>query len=270
MTGGGGQSSSNRSYKLRQKHKGPTAVEAELLERLRQFDAPTISNAIELFEVRPRSSGYMDGRIRCAFPEMPAVVGFAVTAQFRASSAAPSGQGYGALETVWEAIERRGAPTIVVCEDLDDPPMAATFGEVMCGAYKALGAAALITSGAGRDLASVRTLGFPVFQSAIICSHAYCHMVDAGQEVSVGGLRVRSGDLMHADANGVTSVPLEIAAEVPEAATEFLRCERLVTDYLATDGPKSAAELLERRRAMGDAIAELRRRVSRRAAASAS
>ncbi len=238
----------------------------ELVERLRHYDTPTISNAIELFDVRPRTAGYMDGRIRCAFPELTAVVGFAVTARFQASGAAQANQGYGNLEMLCEEIQSSGEPTIVVCEDIDDPPVAATFGEVMCGAYKALGAAALITSGAGRDLANVRAMDFPVFLSATICSHAYCHLVEVGQVVRVGGLQVQRRNLLHGDANGVISVPQEIAADLPDVAAEFLRCESLVTDYVAAKGPKSAAELMERRRAMSDAIARLRRRVSRQPA----
>jgi len=209
-------------------------VGLDLVERLRTYDTPTISNAIELFDVRPRNTGYMDSRIRCAFPELPAVVGYAVTARFRASEAGRADQGCGSLEMLCEEIQQCGQSTIVVCEDVDDPPIAATFGEVMCGAYKALGAAALITSGAGRDLANVRAMGFPVFQSATICSHAYCHMVDAGQPVRVGGLRVHGRDLLHADASGVTSIPPEIAAEVPDVAAEFLRCESLMTDFVAS------------------------------------
>jgi len=241
-------------------------VGSNLIERLRKYDTPTISNAVELFDVRPRSSGYMDGRIRCAFPELPAVVGFAVTARFRARDAARADQTYGSLDMLCEAIQQRGEPTIVVCEDMDDPPIAATFGDVMCGAYKALGAAALISSGAGRDLANVRALRFPVFLSATICSHAYCHVVDVGQAVRVGGLEVQRDHLLHADASGVTSIPHEIAAELSDVADEFLRCEALVTDYAVAPGPKSAAELMERRHAMSDAIATLRGRITRRPA----
>ncbi len=63
------------------------ALTTETLARLRAFDTPTICNLIELFEVRPHNTGYMDGRIRAAFPEMPPMVGFAATATFRAAPA---------------------------------------------------------------------------------------------------------------------------------------------------------------------------------------
>ena len=57
----------------------------EEVELLREFDTPTVCNVIEMFEVRPRAQGYMDGNIKAEFPRLPPMVGFAVTATFRAS-----------------------------------------------------------------------------------------------------------------------------------------------------------------------------------------
>jgi hypothetical protein len=47
------------------------------LAALRQFDTPTICNAIELFGIRPASSGYMDRRIAACFSDLPPMVGYA-------------------------------------------------------------------------------------------------------------------------------------------------------------------------------------------------
>ena len=44
-------------------------ITGPVLEKLARYDTPTICNVIELFEVRPYTDGYMDGRIRSAFPE---------------------------------------------------------------------------------------------------------------------------------------------------------------------------------------------------------
>ena len=57
----------------------------DVLNKLRTFDTPTICNLVELFEVRPRNTGYMDARIKACFPEMPPVVGFAATATHRSA-----------------------------------------------------------------------------------------------------------------------------------------------------------------------------------------
>ncbi|MGH9661646.1 MAG: RraA family protein, partial [Bryobacteraceae bacterium] len=61
------------------------------LALLGRYDTPTICNVIELFEVRPRQAGYMDGRIRACFPEMAPMVGYASTATMRC--AAPRAEG---------------------------------------------------------------------------------------------------------------------------------------------------------------------------------
>jgi regulator of RNase E activity RraA len=120
----------------------------------------------------------------------------------------------------------------VVFQDLDDPVAAATFGEVMCSTYKAFGAAGLITSGAGRDLDQVEALNFPCFTGGTVCAHGYCHIVQLNVPVSVGGVTVHPGDLLHGDRNGVTTVPNEIAAEVAAACGEFMAAEAVVLDYL--------------------------------------
>src|ERR1700688_172921 len=122
------------------------------LQLLAQYDTPTISNVIELFEVRPRHSGYMDGRIRACFPEMPPIVGYASTATIRAAVPKAEGTVYTSLDEQVEAFATLPGPPIVVFQDVDDPTLAATFGEIMCATYQAFGAAGLITSGAARDL----------------------------------------------------------------------------------------------------------------------
>ena len=81
-------------------------------------------------------------------------------------------------------------PAVVVFQDLDTPCCAATFGEVMGTTYKAFGAVGLITSGAGRDLDQVEAIGFPCFTNGTMCSHGYCHIVQIGVPVHVGGIAV--------------------------------------------------------------------------------
>ena len=235
------------------------------LSRLTQFDTPTICNTIELFEVRPRNDGYMDGRIRACFPEMPPIAGYAATATMRCAFPKREGDVYTALD---EQVARFGelpGPAIVVYQDLDDPCVAATFGEIMCSTYKAFGAAGLITSGAARDLDQVRRIGFPAFSNGAICSHGYSHIVDIHRAVRVGGVTVQPGDLIHADVNGVTTIPLEIAAEVADAAVEYVLAEGLVLNYLK-EGKAEAKAFGEARRAMLAEVAALGRRVRGKAA----
>ncbi len=233
------------------------------LDLLARYDTPTICNVIELFEVRPRHVGFMDHRIRADFAEMPPMVGFASTAAFRSSAPPAAGDAYGTIEAQVERLAGLPGPAVMVFQDLDDPPVGATFGELMCSTYKAFGSVGLITSGGGRDLPQVRALGYPVFTGATLCAHGWCHLLHLGLPVRVGGLVVCEGDLLHGDANGVTNIPLEIATEVAEIAEPFVAAERILLDYVLPDGPKTLEGLSEARQAASAAIEELRRRVSR-------
>ena len=230
------------------------------LRLLAQYDTPTISNTIELFEIRPRHEGYMDGRIRACFPEMPPAVGYAATATMRCALPRREGDVYGSLDEQVARFAELPGPPIVLFQDLDDPPVAATFGEIMCTTYQSFGAAGLITSGAARDLDQVRRIGFPAFSNGAICSHGYSHIVDLHRTVRVGGITIQPGDLIHADANGVVTVPLEIAAEVGEVAAEFAAAEAHVLEYLKSGKPEVKA-FAEARKAMMSDLAALSRRV---------
>jgi 4-hydroxy-4-methyl-2-oxoglutarate aldolase len=234
------------------------------LHRLTQFDTPTIANAIELFEVRPRSAGYMDGRIRACFPEMPPIAGYAATASMRCAEPRQEGDVYGTLdEQVARFGELPGTP-IVVFQDLDDPPMAATFGEIMCTTYKSFGAAGLITSGAARDIDQVRRIGFSAFSNGVICSHGFSHIVDLHKAVRVGGLTVHPGDLLHADTNGVVNIPLAIADQVADVAAELVTAESMVLDYFKQGRP-DVKRFSEARKAMMDALGAISKSIRSKA-----
>jgi len=216
--------------------KFPTA-EPAVLARLQQFDTPTICNVLELFDCRPRTSGYMDGRIQACFPKFPPMVGYASTATFRAGSPSRGGDVYAGLAKQVELIAASPGPAVVVFQDLDDPCTAATFGEVMCTTYKAFGCSGLITSGTGRDLDQVEAIGFPCFTNGTICSHGYCQIVQLDEPVRVGGLTIYPGDLLHGDRNGVTTIPTELASAVADGCPELAAAESVVLDYLRKGKP---------------------------------
>src|SRR5687768_4479238 len=239
-------------------------ISRETLAKLTKFDTPTICNVIELFDIRPRNRGYMDHRVKCNFPELPPTVGYACTAAFRSDAPPAGGDAYGSIQTQLDQFSKLPGSAIVVFQDLDDPPAAAVFGEVMCSSYQAFGSAGLVTNGAGRDLEQVRALKYPVFTGSTICSHGYCHMLHLGLPVRVGALMVNQGDLLHGDANGVSNIPIEIAGEVAEVAGEFVAAEEIVMNYVKAPGPKNAARYNELRKEFQARAAELQKRVSRK------
>jgi regulator of RNase E activity RraA len=159
------------------------------------------------------------------------MVGFAATATFRGST--PNEDlSYGGIEKHVESFSLFSGPAVVVFEDLDQPLVAATFGEIMCTSYQKFGAKGLITSGAGRDLDQVRALGFPVFTNGTICSHGYSRFPSVGVAVKVGGIQVKPGDLLHGDCNGVTTIPVNIAEKVASLCGPYMDAEGIILKYL--------------------------------------
>lgn len=232
------------------------------LAALQKYDTPTICNVIELFDVRPRNAGFMNDSIRACFPQLPPMVGYALTTTFRSVSPPRSGNVYAGLNEQLAGFAELPGPAVVVFQDLDVPTCSATFGEVMCSVYKAFGAAGLITSGAGRDLDQVEAIRFPAFTNGTICAHGYCHMLHMNVPVTVGGLVIEPGVLLHGDRNGVTTIPAEIASEVADASREYMAAEQIILDYVR--GPSATpAGFAEARAASQAAIAELSRRLRR-------
>jgi 4-hydroxy-4-methyl-2-oxoglutarate aldolase len=210
----------------------PADLSPTVLEQLRKFDTPTVCNVLELFECRPRTAGYMDARIKACYPALPPMVGFATTATFRAGAPPRGGDTYMGLGNQVELIAKNALPKVVVFQDLDDPPVAATFGEIMATTYQAFGCVGLITSGSGRDLDQVEPLKFPCFTSGTMCSHGYTQIVELDVPVRVGGVWVSPGDLLHGDRNGVTTIPIELAELVIEGCVGFMAAEAVVLNYL--------------------------------------
>lgn len=208
------------------------AVPPADLELLKKYDTPTICNVVELFDVRPRTAGYLDRRIQACYPKLPPMVGYAATATFRSAAPPRGGDVYAGIADQVAGFAELPGPAVVVFQDLDDPPASATFGEVMCTAYKAFGAVGLITSGAGRDLDQVEALQFPCFTNGTLAAHGYCHIVQINLPVHVGNVTIHPGDLLHGDRNGVTTVPNELASAVAQACAEYVDAETIVLDYL--------------------------------------
>ena len=189
----------------------------ELVEQFRRFDTASVSNAIETFDVRLRNEGFADGRLRCLFPDVPAMIGHAVTARIRCSAPPPVGHAYHDRTDWWSYIAGVPAPRVVVVQDLDDRPgLGAFVGHVHAHILHALGCVGYATNGTVRDLEDVRKLGFQLFASGPAVSHAFAHIVDFGQPVEVAGLAVSTGDVLFGDAGGLMSVPSALLSQIPD------------------------------------------------------
>jgi 4-hydroxy-4-methyl-2-oxoglutarate aldolase len=203
----------------------------EDLDALRRFDSCMISNAIETFDARLRNTGFADASIRCMFEDAPAMVGYAATARLRSGEPPVVGGSFRDRADFWNSILEIPAPRILVLEDLDRLPGRGAFvGDMHAAILKALGCIGYVTNGAVRELPAVRAMGFQLFAGNLAVSHAYAHIFEIGTAVTVGGMDVRPGDLLHGDRNGIVNVPIRIAREIPTAAERLQQAERKVID----------------------------------------
>lgn len=198
----------------------------EELDALRQLSTPTVSNAIELFDVRPYNQGFLSPDIRCLFPDLGTMAGYAVTARFAARQ---PGTRPAPRYDFWQHLLETPEPRVVVMEDLDNPPgVGAYFGEVQTNVHRRLGCVGVVTNGHVRDLDEVRAMGFHCFAGGVCVSHAHVHLIDFGLPVAVGGMTVQPGDLIHADKHGVLIVPNEVARDVPRMAAKVAEREQRI------------------------------------------
>jgi 4-hydroxy-4-methyl-2-oxoglutarate aldolase len=189
----------------------------EQINALRRIDSPSIANAIETFEVRPRVAGYVGYDIRCIYPQLPPMVGYAVTCTVDSTTEGRVGIGF---QKLYEILEAAPKPAVVVMQDVGhDRLHSCHAGEVMSTTMKRLGAIGILTDGGLRDVREVAALGgFHYFCAGLVVSHGNPICVSVNTEVTISGMVVRPGDLLHGDENGVVLVPDQCAGEVAEAA----------------------------------------------------
>lgn len=187
-------------------------VPEEVFALLERHDTPTVSNAIENFNVRLRNEGHVSGQIRPVFPMHGSVAGYAVPGRVRTATPPIANLCYYHRMDWWEYVASIPDPKIIVLEDVDRSPGAgALFGEIHAQIAKGLGGVAYVTNGAVRDVPALQKLGFPCFSQGACVSHSYAHIIEFGDPVEIGGLKISERDLLQADLHGVQSVPLEIA-----------------------------------------------------------
>ena len=202
------------------------------LEQLRRFSTCVVASAIETFQVRLPNTGFSDSSIHCIFDDLPPIVGYAATARIRTAEPPMEGGAFFYDRTDWwNQILTIPAPRIVVIQDVDSHPgLGAFVGEVHANILQALGCVGLVTNGAVRDLDAIQSTGFQMFAGNTSVSHAYAHVFDFGGTVDVARMKIRPGDLLHADRHGVLSVPTEIADRIPPIATEIKERRHRIVD----------------------------------------
>lgn len=201
----------------------------EQLQELQEFDSPTICNAIETFNLRPNTSGFMKPGMIPRCPISKPMVGYAATAKVSAMNPATK-LNSDMLYNLYESVRETQEPVIAVIQDIDPEPVGSFWGEVQVTSFMSLGAVGTLTDGGVRDLAEAEKLGFGYFSTSVLVSHAYIHVENYDCPVDVCGLTINPGDLLHADSHGVVCIPHEIAPRLAEACRKVAAAELAVLE----------------------------------------
>ena len=192
---------------------------------LRSIDTPTVCNLMEIVAPERRGSFYTVKHLFCPFPNLPPMVGFAKTVTMRARDKVGGGSYMAKRMDYLDYVAAAPQPGIAVIEHLDDPAgYGAFWGEVQSNIHKALGCLGTITNGSIRDIPQIAE-GFQMLAGSLSPSHAYVHVEDFGIPVTIHGMAVKSGDLIHADQHGAIVVPVNTIDGMKDAADKLAATE---------------------------------------------
>ncbi len=194
-----------------------------MLEELKRFDTPSITNVVATYPTSPLCLGlynpwsenwYTDQSIRCMFPELGPLVGYAVTCVYGLPD--PNFSELTFMDVV-DALDAAKKPTVLVLQQKFPPEIAGKVGLAggnMVSAMKALGCVGLISNGPSRDLDEIRPMGFQYMLSGVTAGHGAMAVQAVNVPVTVGGMDVAPGELIHMDENGAVKFPADKLAAV--------------------------------------------------------
>ena len=215
-----------------------TDLTAADLNKLTEWDTPTICNGLEHLSSEYRVKSFTVEQMQCFDPLLPPIIGYARTAMIR-SMTPPEGKPEDIREMrarYYETISAPPNPSISVIQDLDPTPgFGAFWGEVNTAIHKGLGCLGVVTNGSFRDIDACAP-GFQLLGGKVAPSHAWVHLVAIECEVNIFGMAVKPNDIIHADRHGAVVVPEECVKELPSAIDLLTRREAVILEVARSPG----------------------------------
>ncbi len=206
----------------------------QIIDQLRRFDTATICNVVATYPHSDiclklydawRGEYYTDSSLRCMYPELGSLCGYAATAWY--SEASPE---YTQLDR-WalpEHLDRSPKPVILVAKQTYPSgleKLSGLFGGNMTAQFKALGVVGVVTDGPMRDYIEIMDMNVQYLASGLTSGHGPLQLRGADIPVNVAGLSVKPGDIIHMDHCGACKFPAEKLSKVLEYANELKRRE---------------------------------------------
>ena len=222
----------------------PELSEKEMLEKLRGFNTPSITNIVATYPKNPlclglyepwRQKWYTDQSVRCLFPELPARIGYAVTVVFALPN--PNYQRWSLID-LYETIAKAKKPAILVIKQDFPPeilPRVGLAGGQLSSALKVCGVVGVVTDGPTRDVDEIRRLGMQYLTTGVTPGHGEMAISAINVPVSVAAMDVVPGEIVHMDENGAVKFPADKLADVCQNIDAFTAKEQArADDVLAT------------------------------------
>ncbi len=205
------------------------------LQKLAEWDTPTICNGLELLVPERRAVGFTVEPMVAVDRSFKPIVGLARTGMIRAKE--PPRGAIPERAAWYEYVDAGGGlPTIAVLQDVDDRPgYGAFWGEVQTTVHKGLGVLGCVTNGSFRDL-DMLAPGFQIVGGRIGPSHAHVHLVDLKCQVNIFGMLVGHDDVIHADFHGAVVIPADCVKKLPDAIDLCTRREKVILDMARAPG----------------------------------
>ena len=224
----------------------------ETLEALKKIDTPTITNVVATYPGHPlclslynpwTENWYTDHTIKCMYPDLGPVVGYAVTCVYGVAD--PQYSQLTLLDVI-DALDASPKPTVLVFQQKFPPELAGKVGlagEVMTTAMRAVGCVGAVSNGPSRDIDAIRSMKFQYLLGGVTAGHGPTAVHAVNVPVSVGGMDVSPGEIVHMDENGACKFPADRIGAVLTNAKALLEDEKTTTS--AMKKAKTAAELRE-------------------------
>jgi len=211
-----------------------TMSDLQIMQQLRKFDTATICNVVATYPDSDiclklydawHGEYYTDTSIHCIYPELGPLCGYAATAWY--SDKKPEHTNLDSW-VLCDHLDATTKPIILVAKQMYSDGLlnkSGLFGGMMTAEFKALGAIGVVTDGPMRDYVEIREQTVQYLATGFTSGHGDTQLRGANIPVTVAGMTVKPGDIIHMDQCGACKFPADKLAKVLEFATELLRRE---------------------------------------------
>jgi 4-hydroxy-4-methyl-2-oxoglutarate aldolase len=206
-------------------------TEMELLAELKKIDTPTITNVVATYPGRPHcleiynpwsENWYTNNTLSCWYPGLGPMAGYAVTCTYGLPDHTYKGHSW---MTVLEAMDKLAKPSILCLQQKFPAEIAdkvGLSGGNMTSSMRACGAIGCITNGPSRDVHEIRPMDFQYLTRGVCAGHGPQAVHAVQVPVSIAGMDVAPGEIIHMDENGAVKFPADRLEDVVRSAKALL------------------------------------------------